>query len=89
MNRIEEYRKQLCKDKHAENKAYMRFLGRVLSVLGMLVAIAGALVPSEVGPLGLAGILMGALGFALDARRLGAIAVILSLMEILLGILMS
>lgn len=88
MNRAEEEREQVMKETRAENRAH-RLFGRVLSVLGILVAISGTLTPSEVGPLGLAGIFLGALGFALGARWLGATAVALSWAEILLGTLTS
>ena len=45
--------------------------------------------PDDVGPLGLAGMLLGTLGLVLDAYRLGTAAVALSWVEILLGVLMS
>ena len=58
-------------------------------MLGILVALTGLLTPGDVGPLGLAGMLLGALGFFLGARRLGPAAVVLSWVEILLGVMMS
>lgn len=63
--------------------------GRVVSMLGILVALTGLLTPGDVGPLGLAGVLLGALGFFLGAHRLGPAAVVLSWAEILLGVMMS
>lgn len=38
-------------------------------MLGILVALTGLLTPGDVGPLGLAGMLLGALGFFLGAHR--------------------
>ena len=61
----------------------------MVSVLGILVALTGLLTPGDVGPLGLAGMLLGALGFFLGAHRLGPAAVVLSWTEILLGVMMS
>ncbi len=58
-------------------------------MLGILVALAGLLTPGDVGPLGLAGMLLGALGYFLGAHRLGPAAVVLSWVEILLGIVVS
>jgi hypothetical protein len=62
---------------------------RLVAVLGILVALTGLLTPGDVGPLGLEGVLLGALGFFLGAHRLGPAAVVLSWVEILLGIMMS
>ena len=67
------------------NKGY----GRMVSVFGILVALTGLLTPGGIGPLGLAGMLLGALGFFLGAHRLGPAAVVLSWAEILLGVMMS
>jgi hypothetical protein len=61
----------------------------VVSMLGILVALTGLLTPGGVGPLGLAGMLLGALGFFVGAHRLGSAAVVLSWAEILLGVMMS
>ncbi len=58
-------------------------------MLGILVALTGLLTPGDVGPLGLAGMLLGALGYFLGAHRLGPAAVVLSWVEILLGIVVS
>ena len=59
----------------------------MVSVLGILVALTGLLTPRGVGPLGLAGMLLGALGFFLGAHRLGPTAVVLSWAEILLEVI--
>ena len=61
----------------------------MVSVLGMLVALAGLFNPGDVGPLGLVGLLLGTLGLVLGAYRLGTAAVALSWVEILLGVLTS
>ena len=61
----------------------------MVSMLGILVALTGLLTLGDVGPLGLAGVLLGALGFFVGAHRLGSAAVVLSWAEILLGIMMS
>jgi hypothetical protein len=53
------------------------------------VALAGLVTPGDVGPLGLTGMLLGTLGLALGAYRLGTAAVVLSWVEILLGVLTS
>ncbi len=61
----------------------------MVSVLGMLVALAGLFNPGDVGPLGLVGMLLGTLGLVLGAYRLGTAAIALSWVEILLGVLTS
>ncbi len=61
----------------------------MVSVLGMLVALAGLFNPGDVGPLGLVGMLLGTLGLVLGAYRLGTAAIALSWVEILLGVLAS
>lgn len=61
----------------------------MVSVFGILVALTGLLTPADIGPLGLAGMLLGTLGFFLGAHRLGPAAVVLSWAEILLGVMMS
>ncbi len=63
-----------------------KLFGRLASVLGIAVAVMGILTPGDLGPAGFTGIVMGALGWALDARRLGTVALVLSLVEILSGI---
>ncbi len=88
MSHAEEEREQVREENHIR-KQMGRSFGRVISVLGILVALAGALTPSDVGPIGVAGMLLGALGLVLGARRLGTAAVTLSWVEILLGVLVS
>jgi hypothetical protein len=89
VNRAEEKeREQVRKEAHIR-KQIGRGFGRVVSVLGMLVALAGLVTPGDVGPLGLTGMLLGTLGLALGAYRLGTAAIVLSWVEILLGVLTS
>jgi hypothetical protein len=84
----EEEREQVKKEAHIRKQIGGGF-GRVVSVLGMLVALAGLFTPGDAGPLGLVGMLLGTLGLVLGAYRLGTAAVALSWVEILLGVLTS
>lgn len=68
-----------------EDRMRMLF-GRVAAVLGILVAVVGDLSPGDVGPAGPIGLAMGALGYALGARRLGTAAIALSVAEVLVGV---
>lgn len=87
-SRVYEEREQVRKEIRTENQVRRSF-GRVASVLGILVASSGLLTPDDVGLAGPTGILMGLLGYALGARRLGTAAVVLSVVEVLLGALTS
>jgi hypothetical protein len=60
--------------------------GRVASVLGILVALVGDLSPGDVGPAGPTRLVIGMLGYALGARRLGTAAIVLSVTEVLVGV---
>ena len=86
--RAYEEREQVRKEIRTENQVRRSF-GRVASVLGILVALAGLLTPDDVGLAGPVGILMGSLGYILGARRLGTAAVVLSIVEIIFGALTS
>ncbi len=88
MNHVEEERRQVREETHTRTQIGRGF-GRMLSVLGMLVALAGLFTPGDVGPLGLAGMWLGVLGLVLGAYRMGAAAVALSWVEIFLGVLRS
>lgn len=88
VNRAEEEREQVRKETYTRTQIGRGF-GQVLSVLGILVALAGLFIPGDVGPLGLVGMLLGVLGVVLGAYRLGTAAVALSWVEILLGVLIS
>lgn len=81
-------RERLREDIRAEERASGLF-GMVIAVVGMLVAVVGDLSPGEVGPAGPAGLVLGALGYVLGARRLGTAAVVLSAAEILVGLLVG
>ncbi len=84
--RVHREREQVRMEIRTENQVRRSF-GGVASVLGILVALAGLFAPGDVGLAGPVGILMGALGLVLGARRFGTAAVILSVAEILLGVL--
>lgn len=62
-----------------------RLFGRACALLGIAAALAGDLTPADVGPVGPLGLLMGALGYFLGARRLGIAALLLSAAEIVVG----
>ncbi len=81
-------REQVRREIRAETRV-RRFFGRVASVIGILVVLAEEFTLGGVGPAGLAGISMGALGYVLGARRLGTAAIVLSVLGILLGVLIS
>ena len=83
-NRYEETRRKEEKSLRTE-EGVRKLFGRVASVVGILVALMGSLTPGEAGPAGPIGILMGALGYLLGARLLGAAAVLLSVLEVLVG----
>ena len=88
VNRAEEEREQVRKETHTRTQIG-RGYGQVVSVLGILMALAGLFIPGDVGPLGLVGMMLGVLGVVLGAYRVGTAAVALSWVEILLGVLMS
>lgn len=80
-------REQVRREIQAKTRV-RRFFGRVASVIGILVVLAEEFTLGDVGPAGLAGISMGALGYVL-ASRLGTAAIVLSILGILLEELMS
>ncbi len=61
------------------------FLGWLSSVLGILLALAGAFFVNNVLTLTLLGIVLGALGTGLGTRRLGIAAVVVSVVVLLFG----
>lgn len=85
-DRHEEMKREESKSLRTEDRVRKLF-GRAASVLGIVVALAGALTPGEMGPAGPAGILLGAVGYLLGARLVGATAVLLAVVEILVGFL--
>ena len=87
-NRYEETRRKEKKSLRTE-EGVRKLFGRVASVLGILVAIVGGFTPDEAGPAGPIGVLLGTLGYLLGARLLGATAVLLSVLEVLVGSLIG
>lgn len=83
-NSYEETRRKEEKSLRTE-EGVRKLFGRVASVVGILVALVGGFTPGESGPAGPIGILLGALGYLLGARLLGAAAVLLSVLEVLVG----
>ena len=61
-------------------------LGIVASAMGLLL-IVGGLSPNYAGPAGQIGLVFGALGYLLGARRLGGVVVVVSVAEIVIGLL--
>ncbi len=54
-------------------------------MLGILLALAGDPTSADAGPAGPVGIVLGALACLLGARGLGIAAMVLSVVEVLLG----
>lgn len=85
-DRHEEIRRREEKSLRTE-EGVRKFFGRAASVIGIVAALAGSLTPDEAGSAGPMGMLMGASGYLLGARLLGAAAVFLSVVEVLVGFL--
>ena len=81
-NRAQE---QVREGKQLEDRL-SRALGIVASAMGLLVLVGG-LSPSFAGPAGGIGLVFGALGYLLGARRLGGAVVVVSVAEIVIGLL--
>jgi hypothetical protein len=64
-----------------------RGFGLVVAAAGLLLAGVGGLSPSYTGPAGKIGLVCGALGYLLGARWIGGTVVVVSLAEILIGLL--
>lgn len=62
------------------------FFGRLSSVLGILLALAGAFFVNNLLTLAFLGIVLGALGTVLGTRRLGIAAVVVSVVVLLFGL---
>lgn len=71
----------------AKNKNGTVLLGRVLCVVGIILAVIGALFVSVA--LGAGGIVLGVVGYALGARRLGTVTVVLGVVSIFVGLLVG
>lgn len=62
------------------------FFGKPLSVLGILLALAGVFFINSVLTLAFLGIMLGTLGVVLGTRRLGIAAVVVSVLVLLFGL---
>ena len=63
-----------------------RFFGQLLTVLGILLALAGVIFITNVVTLAFLGIILGMLGIVLDIRGLGIVAVVVSVLVLLFGL---
>ncbi len=71
----------------SERKSSLKLLyGRLASALGVLIALPGLFFINQVTLLSFLGILLGAIGFGLGARRFGIAAVIISAVILLFGL---
>ncbi len=61
------------------------FFGRLSSVLGILLALAGVFFITNVLTLAFLGVILGTLGAVLGTRRLGIAAVVVSVVVLLFG----
>jgi hypothetical protein len=64
-----------------------RAVGLTASVLGLLVVVGSVPAPSKTGVLAMTGVLLGAFGYLLGARLLGAATVVVSVAVILAWLL--
>ena len=62
------------------------FFGQLLTVLGILLALAGVIFINNVVTLAFLGIVLGTLGVVLGIRRLGIAAVVVSVLVLLFGL---
>lgn len=62
------------------------FFGQLLSVLGILLALAGVFFITSVVTLAFLGVILGALGAVLGTRKLGIAAVVVSVLVLLFGL---
>ena len=71
----------------SERKSSLKvFYGRLASALGVLIAVPGLFFVTQVTFLSFLGILLGALGVGLGARRFGIAAVIISSLILIFGL---
>lgn len=76
---------QIREEKRLEDRLSRAF-GIVTSAMGLLVVVGG-LSPNYAGPAGGIALMSGALGHLLGARRLGAAVMVVSVAEIVIGLL--
>jgi len=62
-----------------------RTFGIIASAMGLPLVVVGGLSPGYAGPAGGIGLVFGALGYLLGARRPGAAVVLVSVAEIVIG----
>ena len=94
----DEGERNLMSDETRGSKARMqpiRFLGWVLASFGILLAVAGAIFAFVQGDVNTAvsstfvGIVLGLAGFLMGVRRIGATAVVLSVIALMFGLAVS
>ncbi len=64
-----------------------RYFGIITAAMGLLLVGVGGLSPSYMGPAGEIGLVLGALSYLLGVRRFGGAVVIVSVAEIMIGLL--
>jgi hypothetical protein len=64
-----------------------RAFGIITTAIGLLLVVVGGLSPSYAGPAGEIGLVFGVVGYLLGARRLGGTVVVVSVAEIVVGLL--
>ena len=79
-------REQTREEEQLEDRL-SRALGIVASAMGLLLVVVGGLSPNYAGSTGGIGLVFGALGYLLGARRLGGAVVVVSVAEIAIGLL--
>lgn len=78
-------REQIREEKQLEDRLSRAF-GITAAAMGLLVVVGG-LSPNYAGPTGGIGLVFGTLGYLLGARRLGGAVVVVSVVEIVIGLL--
>lgn len=79
-------REQIREEKQLEDRLSRAF-GITAAAMGLLLVVVGGLSPNYAGPTGGIGLVFGTLGYLLGARRLGGAVVVVSVVEIVIGLL--
>jgi hypothetical protein len=79
-------REPIRKEEQLEDQL-SRVFGIFATATGLLLVAVGGLSPNYAGPAGEIGLVLGALGYLLGARRLGGAVVVVSVAEIAIGLL--